>query len=214
MLFNNLSSQVIKSGLVSRYAYSLGFKLIATAIKAKKPLELNIETGSLDYSPQEALKLAKRNWAIFKEFAETHGFPVDDLAEIAGAYAKSTNKPVISASSDVVALRAKISGISTTLLQDKENKQRIIAVEKQQESLKALITDLDNLTLYTNDWYNTGVEGDEENTIEEDDIMPDIWINDTYPKILKSQVAFWTKYNNWDDAEVCLIAADQTLLTN
>lgn len=212
MLFTNLSSHIIKSGLVSRYAFSLGFKLIAAALQAKRPQQLDFETGAVDYTPQDNLKQAKRNWAIFKEFAETHNFPHSELAEIAEAYAKSTNKPVVTASSDMVALRARISGLSTTSLQAAENKQRDIAVARQRETLQALICELDNLTLYTNEWFQTGQDEDTDHTMEEDDILPDAWVNDTYPKILKSQVAFWTKYNNWDDAEVCLIAADQELL--
>lgn len=214
MLFTNLSSEVIKAGLIARFAFSLGFKLIAAAQRAKRPQELNFETGAPDYTPQDNLKTAKRNWAIFKEFSDTHNYPISSLSDIAEAYAKSTNKPVVTSDAAMLALRAKISGISPALLQDKENKLRVLAVAKQQETLKALVTELDDLVNYTNAWYedSTGTHGDEETTIEIDDIIPDSWVNDTYPKILKSQVAFWTKYNNWDDAEVCLIAADQELL--
>jgi hypothetical protein len=214
MLFTTLSSEVIKAGLVSRFAFSLGFKLIAAAQKANRPAVVDPLSGEMDYTPQDNLKHAKRSWAIFKEFAETHNYPISTLAEIAIAYAKSTNKPVVSASDDMIALRAKVSGISLSALKDRETKERIIAVARQQEALHKLISDLDDMVNYTNAWYEnqTGVEGDTEGTMEEDDVIPDAWVNDTYPKILKSQIAFWTKYNNWDDAEVCMIAADQELL--
>ena len=212
MLFNQLSSEVIKAGLISRFAFSLGFKLIAAAKKAQQPHTLNFETGEIDDTPQDSLKQAKRNWAIFKEFAETHNYPISDLKEITAAYAKSTNKPVVTASNDMLVLRAKVSGVSLSALKDRENKERVIAVAKQQEALDKLISDLDDVINYTNAWYYTGEDSDEEHTIEIEDIIQDSWINDTYPKILKSQVAFWTKYNNWDDVEVVMIAADQELL--
>jgi hypothetical protein len=71
------------------------------------------------------------------------------------------------------------------------------------------------LTIYTNGYYiNDGAIGNNEETIHEDsfidieDIIKDSWVIENYPKAVKSQTDYWSKYNNWDDGETILIAAD------
>ena len=216
MLFNQLSSDVIKSGLVSKLAFSLGFKLIASTLKAQRPLNFKSDNGCFtdeyDYTPLEDAELAKRKWVEFIEWAESNNYSISTIKEIAEAYMKGVGKPIVKATDDILALRAKVAGINVAQIKQAANKTQEVAANKIEEAVHKLVAEFSDIKTYANAWYHTGVHGDDATVLEIDSIITTEWIEENYPKVLKAQVSYWTRYNNWDDAELILISADQQLL--
>ena len=213
MLFTNLSSEVIKTGIIQRLAFSVGFKAIAAGIKAKKPLPLNFETGEKDYTPIVEAGRAKKAWAVLVEFAATYDYKIESIEVIAEKYCSSSNKPVVKADAAMLARRAKIAGASLDSLSTSNSKKQEIAQAVLKEKVNAIVADFSDIAEYANDWYTQGDLGDiKVASVDIEEILTDEWVSETYPKIVKSQVAFWTRYNNWDDVELIFIEADQELL--
>ena len=215
MLFNQLSSSVIKSGLVSKLAFSLGYKLIASQLKLKQPRQLKSEDGCFtdeyDYTPEHNAEHAKRVWVEFKAWCESNDYKISTLEDIAGSYIKGTGKPVVKANDEVLSLRARVAGKSVAGIKQAADKSALIAQGKITESVRSIVAELSDITAYANAWYYTGEEGDIE-MMEINDIIKDEWVEENYPKVLKSQIAYWERFNNWDDVELVFIDADQKLL--
>ena len=215
MLFNKLSSSVIKSGLVSKLAFSLGYKLIAAQLKLKQPRQLKSDDGCFsneyDYTPENNAELAKRMWVEFKAWAETEDYAISSLEDIAASYVKGTGKPIVKANDEVLSLRAHISGKSIAGVKAAADKSQLIAQGRIAESVKAIVAEFKDINTYANAWYHTGSEGDIE-AMEISDIIKDEWIEENYEKVVKSQVSYWERYNNWDDTELVFIDADLKLI--
>jgi hypothetical protein len=219
MLFNTLESATIKQGVISRLAFSLGFKLINSTIQAKREQTfkpLNFDTGELDYSKQQQAEICKRNWAEFKTYCETNSYTIDTLEVIAQAYTKGKGKQATNVNNDVVALRARVTGLSIATLKDKADQARVKAIAKAEEQTKHIVAELSDVTTYANAWYHTchvdDFGGLASSSVEIRDILTDEFIVTTYPKVLKNQCEYWQKWNNWDDAELVLISSDQLTL--
>lgn len=217
MLFNSLSSELIKSQLVAKLAYSVGYKAINAAIQAKKPLQLECIdgcfTGEFDRSPLVKAQMAKRAWAVLVEFANTHYYTIDPISSIADTYIKGSGKPIQKASTDIINLRASVSGTSITGLHKQEDKQREVLIAKKTEEVQGIITEFSDIAEYANSWYEERSDGlDGIGAVDLEDILTDDFVIENYPKIVKTQCNFWSKYNNWDDAELIMIASDQELL--
>lgn len=215
MLFDQLSSNVIRAGLVSKLAFSLGYKLISSQLKLKQPRQLKSTDGCFtdeyDYTPEHTAENAKRIWAEFKAWAESNSYTISSLEDIAGSYIKGTGKPVVKANDEILSLRARVAGKSITGLKQAADKSQLIAQAKIAESVRSIVAELSDINAYANAWYYTGEEGDIE-MMEISDIIKDDWVEENYPKVVKSQVAYWERYNNWDDTELMFIDADQKLL--
>src|ERR1035437_3591947 len=157
MLFTQLSSELMKASLISKLAYSIGFKAIAASIKAKKPLVLALENGcnegNLDYSPIEQATQRKKEWACLVEFAQTHSYKLDDIGTIAQAYVKGSGKPIQKVSTDIVNLRAMVSGLSIAGLHQAVDKQREVAIAKTGELMKGIVSEFSDIGEYANEWY-------------------------------------------------------------
>lgn len=221
MLFDQLNSNLIKSGIISRLAFSLGFKLINTAQRAKreriyKPLDF--ELGTPETSAQEEHELARRNWSEFKAYAESNSFPIETLGTIAEAYIRGAGKPITTASPAVLSLRASVSGKTIAGFKASEDKARLVTLAKAEEQVNSIVASMQDLDCYANDFYNHCHIDDfgalVSSSVEIQDIITDEFCLLTYPKILKSQLTFWERFNNWDDAELVLIQADQALLAS
>jgi hypothetical protein len=216
MIFTQLSSSVIRNGLVSKLAFSLGFKLIASHLKAQRPLNFKSENGCFtneyDYTPKEEAELAKRKWVEFKEWAESNDYSISTIEEIAEAYMKGVGKPLVKADEAVLSLRARVSGSNVAQVKLAANKAQEQAASKIQEQVARIVAEFSDIKTYANEWYHTGAEGDDSTLMELSDIILDDWVAENLPKVIKAQVAYWTKYNNWDDTELVFIEADQQLV--
>ena len=201
MIFNNLDSTLMKSALASKMQYKLGFTMIAAAKKASDVQPISFETKTPDESASIALKEAKKAFASFQEFCDTEMYTVDSLDTIILIFVASTGKPIHS-SPDVVSLRSKVSGMNESKLHAAADSQRTIAIGKAEEQMLKIKAEFNDLTIYNNGFYN-----DERTDIE--DIFTDEWVVLNYPKVVKSQCTFWSKYNNWDDAELVMMDSDQ-----
>lgn len=225
MLFSQLSSELMKASLISKLAYSVGFKAIAASIKAKKPLmplmEDGCNEGKMDYSPIEQATQRKKEWACLVEFAQTHSYKIDDIGTIAQAYVKGSGKPIQKVSTDIVNLRAIVSGTSIAGLHHAVDKQREVAIAKTVEMIKGIVSEFSDIGEYANEWYQDDVEDEEGNhhsgllqreSVSIEKILLNDWVVENYPKVVKSQCAYWQRYQNWDDAELIMMAADQQLI--
>lgn len=204
MLFDTLDSTLMKQALASKMQYRLGFTMIAAAKKAALVQPLNFETQEPDNTAATLLKAAKKAFASFQEYCETNAYQVDPLESIIQSFVASTGKPVQS-SPELVNLRAKVSGMNVVSLHAAADKQRVILLAKAQEQMLKLKAEFFDLTIYNNGFYE-----DERTDIE--DILVDEWVVLNYPKVVKSQCTFWSKYNNWDDAELIIMDSDQQTL--
>jgi len=216
MKFNDLSSQVIKSSLVGKLAYSLGFKAISSTLKAKRPLQLDFESGETDYTPLHEAELAKRKWATFVEWAETYGYDHSSIEEIAAKYVLSSGKPVQATPDNILELRAKASGISLTQLKAQADKARLVTQAKVQYQVDKVIHELSDIQEYANGFYNHDTVADDgtlvHSSVDIEEVITDEWVEANYEKAMQAQVAFWSKYNNWDDAELVLMLSDKQFL--
>lgn len=206
MLFNNLSSEVIKAGLISRRQFSLGYSMISKHIQAQLPLKIDMETGVEDRTPQVNSGKAQQVWRNFQDYCQTNDYQTSSLEEIIAAYINGTNRPIQGTPDAVLALRAKVSGENAKKLKEKADHETAIKKAKLAEKLQALSLELSDCEATANRWYG------EDSTIEDIELIPDTWVIETYPKIVKTQVAYWTRFNNWDDAELVMIDADNALL--
>jgi hypothetical protein len=220
MLFDNLDSIVIKQALMAKLQFSLGYRLIAAVLKANKPPVQNFETGLEDDSPKDALKHAKRAFITFNDYCMTHGYQVDTIEAVIESYVKGTGRQPSNIPPETIALRAKIAGMKEDKLKSSADKAREIAIGKQQEQLEKLKAEFMDLTIYANGYYhtdaaldNSGNNEHEDSYLDIDEIITDSWIVENYPKAVASQTKYWSRYNNWDDAEVLLISSDQETLT-
>lgn len=221
MIFNSLSSEVIKAGLASKLAFSLGFKMISTTIKAKKVQDMalkqrqatNFETGTLDDSPLEEAEIAKRRWCSFSDWANTEGYNFSTIEEIAEAYVKSSGKPQVKASPEIIALRASISGQSVETLQKVADKQAEVTVAKVAYLIQNIMSELSDIKHYANGFYNNDKINQEgtlvHSSVDIEEIITKEWVEENYPLVMKSQINYWTRFNNWDDAELVMIQADK-----
>ena len=216
MLFDNLDSMLMKQALMAKLQYSLGYRLIAAVLKANKPPTRNFETGEVDDSAKDALKHAKRVFISFNDYCLTHGYQIDDIEAVIASYVAGTGKQPSNLPKEVISLRAKVAGIKEDRLQAAADKARTIAIAKQEEELNKLKAGFMDLTIYANGYYhtdaaldNSGNNEHEDSYIDPEDIITDSWVVENYPKVVKSQVTFWQRYNNWDDAELHLIDSDQ-----
>ncbi len=219
MLFNQLSSELIKSGIISRLNFSLAFKVINSQIQARKEValnELDFELGTKATVKQEASEKARRNYSEFKAFCESYDYAIDSLEVVAQAYVKGTGKPATKVNAEVMNLRAMVSGKSIAGINAVADKQRAIAIAKAEEQVKSIVAEFQDLDSYANEFYNhchiDDFGGLASSSVEIKDIITDEFVSETYPKIVKSQCDYWNKYGNWDDAELVLIAADQKLI--
>lgn len=216
MLFENLDSYVIKQSLMAKLQYSLGFRMIAAVKKAHQVQPINFETGKPDDSAAIALKRAKRAFISFQDYCATHAYQIDPLEAIIESYIKSTGKQPSNTPAEVIAARAKISGMNIEKLHAESDKARERAIGKQEEELNKLKADFVDLQIYTNGFFhtdaaldNSGENDHEDSYLDMEEVITDSWVAENYPKALKSQVAYWTRWNNWDDGEVLMIASDQ-----
>ena len=216
MKYEYILSNTIRNALVSKMNFSLGFSLISATLKAKRPLQTKMDTeGELDYSPIEAAKLAKIKWQVFQDHVRTLDVVVTPLSEIIESYIKSSRKTVQHAPDSVLAIRARVSGCSIEQLRNQAEAGAKVAEAKLRAAVAKCAEDFSDLESYTNEWYSSvGIEDHEEKSvyIELDDIFTDAWVVDKYEDAVKSQTAYWSKYNNWDDAELVLIDEDLKML--
>jgi hypothetical protein len=216
MIFNDLSSEVIKAGVVSKLAFSLGFKMISTTLKAQQPRHFVFETGKFDDQPIIDMGIAKRKWATFTEWADTQDFAYSTIEEIAQAYVKSSGKPINPTPDHILELRAKASGKSLASLKQAAAQQEAVVRAKVQARVDSIIADLADVKAYANAWYHHDVEGEDgtlyASSMDIEQILVDEWVEQAYEAVAKAQMKYWERYNNWDDAELCLIMADKALM--
>lgn len=216
MIFNDLSSEIVKAGVVSKLAFSLGFKMISATLKAQQPKELVFETGEFDDTPVLEMGKAKRKWATFTEWAETQSFAHSTIQEIAEAYVKSSGKPIQTTPDNILELRAKASGRTLASLKEAAAKQEAVVRAKVQHRVDGIIADLADVKNYSNGWFHHDVEGEDgalhASSMDIEEILLDEWVEQAYEAVAKAQMKYWERFNNWDDAELVLIMADKALL--
>jgi hypothetical protein len=203
MLFDLLNSEVIKQGLISKLQFSLGYKLIASHLKTLQPPKLDFETKEIDTTPLTQAMQAKRKFAEFQDYCATHGYMVSELPEIVASYVNSSNRPVQATNQDIIALRAKISGKSQQDLYEKAEKLNLTLKAKLEEKVHKILSEMQDIHTYIET---------EDTAMDMDEVILDDWVKLNYEKVLKSQTAYWSRYNNWNDAELVLIEADLQLL--
>jgi hypothetical protein len=217
VLFDKLSSELIKEQLIARFVYTIGFKAINACLKAQPYLKENkplpLIDGYIDETILNNATTAKRQWACLQDFAATKGYRIDNIEAVAEAFIKGTGKPTEKTNDHITSLRASVSGMSETALKAQANKQRLTDIAKKEEEVNSIITEFADIKEYANIWYIESDLGDvQPNSVDIEDFLSDEWVHETYPKIVKTQCAFWNKYNNWDDAELVLIDADNQLI--
>lgn len=224
MIFDSLSSEVIKASLVSKLAFSLGFKMISTTLKAeqqhkevaKGAVITKFEDGTHDHSVDEAAEIAKRRWCTYTDWAETNGYNHSSIEEIAESYVKSSGKPIVKATDEILKLRASISGQSVEALKKAADKLTEVTQAKVQYRIDAIISELSDVKSYANAWYNNDKEDYQgalvHSSCDIEEILTKEWVETNYPVAMQSQIKYWSTYNNWDDAELVMIAADKQLL--
>jgi ElaB/YqjD/DUF883 family membrane-anchored ribosome-binding protein len=221
MLFNDLSSDLMKQALVAKMQYSLGYKMIAAVLRAANPV-INFETKAIDDTFNDAAKLAKKTFASYQDFVHTNGYQVDSITQIIESYVKGTGLNLTQTPKEVLDNRAKLSGRSVESLKSRADAAREVQIAKKQEEINKLAAEFQDITIYANAYYNHNAaignndhNADFEDTyVDIEDILVDSWVIDTYPKCVKSQEAFWSRYNNYDDAEIVLILADNDLIAS
>ena len=221
MLFDNLYSEVIKQSLMAKLQYSLGYKLIAAVKRAKLPTPMNFETGLPDDTNKDALKYAKRAFVSFGDYCMTQGYQIDTIEAIIESYIKGTGKQPSNTNAEIINARARISGLSPEKLQMTANNTRERAIAKQKEDMESLKAEFMDLEIYNNGFYqqdvaldNSGLNDHNDSYIDTGDLIKNSWVIENYPKAVKIQIAYWTRWNNWDDAEVMLIEEDQKTIDN
>jgi hypothetical protein len=198
--------------------FSLGYRMIAATLKAVNP-PMDFETGAVDEKPAAAAKHAKRMFASFQDYVNTNGYDVDSIDSIIESYIKGTGLQLTQTPDTVINLRAKVSGLNASTLKSKADQAREIAIAKKQEEINKIAAEFKDLTIYNNAYYihsgaisNSDALEVEDSYIDIEEIILNDWVAENYPKVLKSQINYWTRFNNWDDAELVLIDSDQQTL--
>jgi hypothetical protein len=207
MLFDTLCSTVIKQNLMAKMQYSLGYRLVGAVLSAAKPRKLDFETSELDIKPDIDLKEAKKAFASFGDYCLTYGYTIDPISSVIESYIKGTGKQPSNTPKDVLSLRAKVSGLSEDKLKQSQDAQRLKAIAVQEEAINSLRAEFMDIQVFFNGFYDV-----DQTDIE--DIILDSWVIENYPKVLKSQTSYWSRFNNWDDAELILIEEDQNTLAS
>lgn len=209
MLFDQLLSQKMKQGLIAKRQYTLGYNLFtaynkAEAIKKFEHGIVDFETHRADEKPQDKLRLAKKHFAEFGAYCQTHSFRIAPLKQVIEQNLKThLTKSQIITNSETNALIAEVTG---TFLKDlAASREKKIEVEKAkyQEKAHQFLVEMTDIDVYLD------AEGD---TIEIEELMPDHWIISKFDECLKSLSYNWEKYGNWDTAELVLIKSDQQLI--
>lgn len=209
MTFSSLQSEVIKKGLVSKQAFSLGFKLIGAQLKAEQYIpthKMDMPIDEHDDSPLKNMQHAKRLWIALQDYAATHGYEISTLEDVARAYVIGSSKPIVKADAEMLARRARIAGTNEREINESAARSIMKTQAILEEKVNKIVAELSDIHSYANAWLNVTEE------IDENVLFTKEWLEENYPKIVKAQIRFWQTYNNWDDAELILIEADQALL--
>ena len=190
---------------MAKMQFSLGYRLVGAVLSAAKVRKMDFETSELDIKPDIALKEAKKAFASFGDYCLTYGYQIDPISSIIESYVKSTGLSHTPVPKAVLSLRAKVSGLSEEKLKTTQDTARLKAIAIQEEAVHNLAAEFKDIQVYINGYYDT-----EQTDIE--DIILDSWVVENYPKVLKSQTAYWSRFNNWDDAELVMIDSDQQIL--
>jgi len=219
MLINNLMSDLAKEKLAQKMQYKLGYTLLSAVRKAAKQQPLDFETKAPSTEAADSLKLAKKRFASFQDYCQTNSWQVDTLEAIIQSFINNSGKPVGHVDADVIKQRAKLSGLSLDKLSASADQARLVAIGQAEEEFAHLKGELMDLTIYANGFYHNDAaisnmpEDDMGDPyVDLEDIMVDGWIVENYPKVVKSQTAFWNKYNRWDDAEASFMSADMEMI--
>lgn len=221
MLFDKLDSTLMKQALIARLQFSLGYRLIAAAIKASKQQPIDFETKKPSEQAADALKESKKTFATFQDYCMANSYQVDDLKTIITSYVAGTGKQT-KTTPDVLELRSKFFAKTKELSTEEATKLREKLMAEQAERVEELNAEFLDLTVYTNGFFrhevaignHTQIEDYEEKFIDIEDIIPDSWVIEKYPLVANSQRNFWRKYPITPkiDAEIMMILLDEDLI--